>query len=230
MHITYIEGGFVEIINNGIVEKIVCEYGDGQNGSCTVFFCNKSSKIINTKCSSYNLQYSIPLSFDSKKIFVGSWESGLYAYDIYTGDLVWRYRRGKIQDIFVREKYIIASRAHTAIVKIDVDTGEVLAEIKSGSLEKIFCLDDTCIFADTVSGKYCVVDTDRMIIAKKYPLSVVNPNKCLSLLIQSTVLKDNRITISGVEDYPQRMYDFQKVSGGQQFSRIIDDKFVEELE
>jgi len=37
MRIEYIDGGFVEIIKNKIVEKVVCNY----NGICTVYFNDK---------------------------------------------------------------------------------------------------------------------------------------------------------------------------------------------
>ena len=62
IRIEYIDGGFVEIIENEIVEKAVCNY----NGICTVYFNDKDKppKELNVGCSSYNRPYGIPISDD----------------------------------------------------------------------------------------------------------------------------------------------------------------------
>jgi hypothetical protein len=91
MRIEDTEYSFIEIIENGIVEKIVCK----DDGICTVYFYEKPPKELNVGCSSYNRDYGIPVSEDGSKLFTGSWEKGLggnkkglCAYDIESGSLL----------------------------------------------------------------------------------------------------------------------------------------------
>lgn len=221
MRLESIEFGFVETIENDVVEKIVCKY----TGTCTVYFYDKPPLELNVGCSSYNYQYGIPISEDGTRMFVGSWEKGLCAYDIVSGDLLWKFKARKIRNILVYSKFLIVSRANTAVVKIDIDTGEVLASIKSGTIEHVFGLDSSHIFADTISGKYCAIDVGNMVVAKKYASRVINPFECLSLIVTNVVLQQNIVTIFGIEQHPRKTLNSKMVIGGTSFSRIIDTNF-----
>ncbi len=223
MQIEYIENGFLEVVNNNIVEKIICDY----DGYCTIYFFNKPLRKINVGCSVFNRQYGIPISEDGNKLFVGSWEKGLYAYDITSGKVLWRFKPGKIRNIFVQSKYLIALRAYTSIIKIDINTGELLAEIKSGTIEHIFNIGLPYVFADTIAGKHCVVDTEKMIIFKKYSSKITNPADCLSLMIQNVELQGGKLIISGIEEYPQKtlLEKHMHILGGKSFRRKIDPNF-----
>ncbi|MBE6616789.1 MAG: hypothetical protein E7627_02415 [Ruminococcaceae bacterium] len=222
MRIEKVDIGFVEIIENAIIEKIVCRY----DGTCTVHFYDKSPQELNVGCSSFHSQYGIPVSDDGTRLFVGSWEKGLCAYDILSGEVLWRFKPGKIRNIFVYSKFLIVSRANTSVIKIDIDTGELLDSIKSGTLEHIFDLGFPYIFADTMLGKHCIIDVEKMVVVKKYSSKIVNPFDCLSLMIRNVTLQDNVIIVSGVEQYPNKLYDAEMRENGKTFSRIIDNNFT----
>ena len=221
MRIEDIEFGFVEIIENAGIEKIECKY----NGICTIYFYEGPPVELNVGCSAFNSQYGIPISEDGTRIFVGSWEKGLSAYDISSGALLWRFKPGRIRNIFVHSKFVIVSRAYASVVKIDIKTGKMLAEIKSGTLERIFDLGGPYIFADTISGKHCIIDVEKMVLVKKYTSKVVNPFGCLSLMIRNAVLQDNEVSIVGTEEYPKKTFDPKNMAGGKAFLRIIDPCF-----
>jgi len=225
MRIEYTEYGFTEIIENGIVEKIVCKYG----GICTVHFYEKPPKELNVGCDSYNRQYGIPVSEDGSKLFIGSWakgegghKKGLSAYDIETGSLLWNSPDGKIRSIFVYSTYLIAVKSYSAIFKYDINNGSKIGEIKSGTVDHMYDLGFPYVYIDSFKGKQSIVDVEKMSVVKKYNENVVNPSSCLSVLVQNVVLKDNVLTIFGIEEYPNR--DYSK-SGGVAFSRIIDSDF-----
>ena len=222
MKIENTTSGFVETIEKAGIERIECNY----NGICTVHFYDRQPRALSVGCSFFNSQYGIPVSQDGTRLFVGSWEAGLCAYDIFSGTLIWRHKPGKIRNILVYPSFLIVSRAYTSIVKIDIQTGKVLAEIRSGTLEHIFDLGAPYIFADTISGKHCIIDTEKMIVVKKYASKVVNPSDCLSLIVRNAVLQDNVITISGLEKYPQKNLDAKILIGGTPFSRVIDPNFI----
>lgn len=223
MKIEDIDYGFVERIENAVVEKIVFRY----NSTCTVYFHDKPSRELNIECSSYNSQYGIPISEDETKLFVGSWEKGLCAYDIVSGELLWRFKPGKIRNIFVYSKFLIVSRAYSSVVKIDIETGEMIENIKSGTLEHIFDLGFPYIFADTISGKHCIIDIEEMAVVKKYGSKIVNPFDCLSLMIANAIRQQNVITILGIEEYPKKMFCPKVASKGKSFLRVIDSDFRE---
>lgn len=214
--------GFVQKIEKAGLERIECNY----KGTCTVYFYDKSPLELNVGCSFYNSQYGIPVSNDGKKLFVGSWETGLCAYDILSGALLWRFKPGKIRNIFVYTDYLVVLSAYTSVVKIDIETGKMLAEVRSSTLERIFDIGAPYIFADRLSGKYGVIDVEKMTVVKKYASKTVNPSECLSLMIGEVVLQDNAITILGMEEYPQKNFDSKILTGGKPFSRIIDPSFI----
>ena len=225
MRIEDIEYGFIEIIDNKIIEKIVCNY----DGICTVYFYDRPPQKMNIGCSSYNSDYGIPVSEDGRILFIGSWEKGLggnkkglCAYDIESGSLLWNSPDGKIRSIFVYSAYVIALKANGAVFKYNIDNGAKTGEIKSNSIEYMYDLGFPYIYVDAVKGKQCIVDVEKMLVVKKYSGKAVNPSNCLSVLIQDVVLRDNVLTISGMEEYPDM--DYSK-SGGTAFSRVIDTEF-----
>jgi hypothetical protein len=219
------EDGFVEMIENGVVEKVVCRY----DGVCTVHFYNRLPRDLDVGCSVYNRQYGIPVSEDGRRLFVGSWrmglggrEKGLMAYDIDSGSLLWRFPEGRIRTILVHLGNLIVLRANASVVKLDIDNGTVLGQIRSTTIEHLFDLGSPYALVDTIAGKPSVVDTDRMLILKKYGPKIVNPANCLLVTIRGADLQDEELTIFGVQDYPNRDY---ASSDPQKFRRVIDAQF-----
>ena len=221
LKIESIDGGFIEYIDNSPIEKIICKY----DCACTIYYRDKSSKSVNAKCSVYNRQYGIPVSNDGTRLFVGDWEKGIYAYDILSGRILWQFMSSRIRNIFVYSEFLVVARAHKGVDKVDLETGKLCASIKSGTLEHIFDLTFPFVFADTISGKHCVIDIEEMRIKKKYSLKVINPFQCLSLMIKDVYLHNNSIIILGTENYPQKKYDSKCAIGGNAFSREIDSCF-----
>ena len=230
MRIEYIDGGFVEIIKNKIVEKVVCNY----NGICTVYFNDKDKppKELNVGCSSYNRPYGIPISDDGSKLFIGSWErkldgieKGLQAYDVSSGSVLWRFPEGKIRSIFVYSKYLIVLKDGAGIFKLDIGDGAVLGQIKGTTIVHIFDLGFPYVYIDTnaMAGKQSILDVEKMLVIKKNNKKMVNPSNSLSVVIQNVTLQGNILTISGVEEVQfSRKW---SEANHKHFDRIIDTDF-----
>jgi hypothetical protein len=220
MRIELVDGGFNEVIKNAVIKEVFCDY----NGSCTVHFYEKPPKKLNIGCSSYNRQYGIPVSEDGRTLFISNWETGLFAYDIMSGSVVWHLKDCKITSIVVCQTYVVTQKFGTSIIKLDIGSGEILSEIKSGTIETQFFLNGSYILVNSIKGKLVVVDTDKMTVVKKYNPKVVNPSNSLSILIQNAVLDGNRLSIAGLED------DGQGASLGiinqRAFARVIDTNFI----
>lgn len=223
MQIELIDGGFIQIIENDTVKKIVCNY----DGKCTVYFNDKPPNELNIGCTVFNRQYGIPVSEDGKKLFVGSWEKGIHAYDTASGSLLWTLPEKKIRNIFAYLNHLIALKANAAVIKVDIDSGTVLGQVKSGAIENAYDLGFPYALVDTVKGSLCILDVEDMKIVKnygsKYGSKLVNPTKSLSIAIQDATLKGDTLTISGVE---QENYSTTfSLSNNKPFSRVIDTDF-----
>lgn len=218
MRIKQIHNGFVEYTNHPCVEKVICKYGS----TCTVYFRNKTSKTLKVNCSVYNSQYGVSVSNDGTKLFVGDWERGLSAYGIQSGEQLWRFKPGRIRNILVFPKYLVVARAYKEVAKIDIETGKMSASIRSGTIEHIFHLSASYIFADTISGKHCVIDIEKMVIIEMIHSKAINPKACLSLMLQDVKADGNSIIVTGIEDYPQKQFDPDHIRTGMPFVRKID--------
>ena len=214
-------GGIMDYYDdNDIVEKVACTV----DGKSTVYYYNKLPTVLNVGCSSYNCQYGTPVSDDGCKLFVGQWEKrhGLKAYDIKSSSLLWRLPEGKIREIFVYPDYLIVNKTLAAILKLDISSGGILGEIRSGTVENIYNLGSPYVFVDTISGKCAVIDTENFQVVKKYSPKITNPSECLSILIGQVELKDSQLVITGVEKYP---YGDNRNLDSIPYSRIIDKNF-----
>ena len=220
MEIVNIEYGFKENIYNGVINKIVCSY----DGNCRIYFYDGTIKVINVGCDSFNSQYGIPVSQDGRKIFVGSWETGLNAYNTRTGELVWKFKSTRVCSIFVYSKYVIIIKYGKAIIKLNIDNGEVIEQLNSGTIESIYDIGSNYIFIDMYRGKYSVLNSDTMQICKKYNTKLINPTCSLSVIIQNVSLNNNQLKVKGFEEIGYSMDAFAKNMNN--FERIIDNEFL----
>ena len=219
MRIEHIENGFLTIFENKIVDKVLCKYDE----SCTIIFHDKSCKELKLNFSSYNSQYGIPVSEDGRILFVSSWEEGLFAYDIASGSVIWHLKTSRITSIVVHPTYVSTQKYGESIIKLSIDSGKVLSEIKSGTIETQFHLGGPHILVNSIKGKLSVVDTDKMLVTKKYRPKIVNPSNSLSIIIQNAVLEKNELTIFGLED--DGCGTSFGVTNQRVFERIIDKNF-----
>ena len=213
MEIKKTASGFEETIGGREIHKIVFD----TEGNCKVVFNDKSNQTFQTECSVYNIQYGIPVSDDEKQLFVGSWEKGLFAYEIHSGSLLWWCRSKRIRELFLFDDYIIAVKANEAILKIDIKTGEILDRIKSRTIESAFYLSGNCIAVDRIKGFISIVNTAALKEMFHFQNNTINPNRCLSLLIREMSIVGDQLLIQGVEEYP----DGNTAAPGKAFRRFV---------
>ena len=210
------------------------------HGTCVVYFHSKQPKELKVDLNA--VQHSgcgIPVSEDGSKMFVVPWENvidgkrvGLWAYDIDTGTLLWSFPKGNVGSISVYDDYIVILGGGLAprmsIFKLDINTGEVLGELKSGTLETLFELSGSYLLANSFRGKLSVVDVESMSVVKNYgsifKSRVINPSNCLGIVITEATVQDNTLVISGFESSPNGVYDNNDFEG-KPFTRVIDDNF-----
>ncbi len=220
LSIEYAEGGFWQFVDHSMLSKIWSEY---DSGAITIFFKSGSTKTVMANCAGYNSQYGTPVSDDGRKLVIGAWEKrqGLRCYSLENGNMVWQIHIPRIRQIFCFSDYLAVLEAKKALLKINLNNGEVLAQICSSTIENQFLISNHLVFVDSIKGTPCVVNTESMRIVKVYPLPVVNPNSRKSFIINKAELTENIITISGFESESNE----KNRLALSPFSRIIDTSF-----
>ena len=81
--------------------------------------------------SSYIGQFGVSVSPDGERIFVQTWETGLFCFCARTGERIWRTksRRG-VTDIFVGDTTLTVQRHDYGMELISMETGEVIRELR----------------------------------------------------------------------------------------------------
>lgn len=206
MRIEKFKGGFTTYFQDHIVNKVVSYY----DRTCVIHYTDGSQRTIEFTgkdvVDSYNAQFGVPVSDDGSKLFLSSWENGLAAFDTATNAVLWRYKRTRITNSVVYRSYLVAKRDCESILKFDIETGEVLAVAKSGTLERMFHLVGQYILVDTYRGKLSVIDTENMTVVKQFPQKLINPFECLSFVIREAEFKENKVIIRGFEGMPRKEF------------------------
>lgn len=218
--IEHVEGGFWQYVDHTMLSKIWSEF---DSGAITVFYKNGSTKTVMADCAGYNSQYGTPVSDDGRKLVIGAWEKrqGLRCYSIEKGNMIWQLHIPRVRQVFCFSDYLAVLEAKKALLKINLDNGEILAHIRSNTIENQFWISKHLVFVDSIKGTPCVINTESMRIVKEYPLSVVNPNSRKSFIINNVELSESGITIFGFESVSNEKSRFALSP----FSRIIDAGF-----
>lgn len=201
---------FEEYIDSPVISKITCSY---LGGLCSVYFRNGTIRSLVTVATGYNSQFGVPVSLDGKILFVSSWETGLHAYDIDTGEKLWHFKSTRIKAVYVSETHVTAIRYGESILVLDITEGSKLKELRSSTIECSYELHSPYVLVDTYKGKFSVINVDSMSIVKSYPKSVTNPRKAISFMVREASLSGSVLSISGLEN--QRS-----------FCRVIDSTFL----
>ena len=189
------------------------------NGLCTIRFQDGTVRSFERPWESYHVAwYGLRFTPDGRRMFTGSWETGVFALDTYTGETLWQYKCTRIRELFLCKDAVLAMRFGHSLCKLDLMTGALLGTVSGSALESCFQLNEHLVLLESKYGKLCVVDTDSMTIVQKFAAAVYNPNRCSSLLIQDARLKDGEVLISGLEKYPDGRGDSEEA---QAFERRI---------
>lgn len=208
MKIVKIKHGFISYPNNPHIAKIVAHYNEG---TLELFYTDGRMQEIKIDADPYQAQFGFPVSKDGTMLFWMSWEKGIIAYHIPSGEIAWRYKTTRIFDIFVYSDYIIAGKYGEALLKFDLKTGQLLNKVKGPSLEHFWQLAAPYVMVGTIRGKTCIVNTETMEIVRAYSdkeNNPFNPYKCFYFKIHKAEWKDGKMLLVGHERHPSKGTDF----------------------
>ena len=129
-----------------------------------------------------------------------------------------------MRNIFVYDDYLVFLNSYDSVYKIDISNGEMLGQIKNSAAERIFDLGTPYILVDAPVGKLSIIDTEKMLVVKKYGAKITNPLNCGSFIITDAALQDNTLTIYGHEQPRNTKYNPENMFGWP-FERVIDTDF-----
>ena len=214
MRIITKEWGFQEILNHPLIKRLDFNY----SGVCTVYYHNNTIRSIPFSSEVFQRAYGVFPSSDGTLLFKGSWEDGVYAIRIEDGNIHWHFKTTRIKWVIPYDAYVIAIKSGASVLKLNINTGIVWDQIKSSTISRCFPLKESLLLIDAIRGRLSVIDTYSMRIIKAYSIFEVNPNNCLSCIIQKAEWKEGFIIISGLEEYPN--HDFSKKKK-KPFTRIL---------
>ncbi len=218
--------GFWQSFSNELVDRIWCDY---RSEECTVYYLNGEQYSFRCGCDFYNSQYGTPVSNDGERLFIGHWEynKGLCCYSIKDNKLIWRFKGSKNRNVFVYDGFLIVIKAETSILKVDEKTGKISNEKRSGTIHKAFLIQDKYILVNNLKGRLTLWDTGRMQSVKQYDDHIVNPNNCLSFIINDVALSEGVLTIGGFESNPNGIY--VAARNMDIYNRVIDTDIYETI-
>lgn len=206
--------GFLQEYNNLYIKEIMFYYA----GKCRIVFQDGMEKEY-AFCfdAVYLSQFGAPISDDGRLLFISDWERGLSVFDTYTGEQRWHYKVTRIGKVLVFPSFVLAEKLNERLIQFNIRTGEVMNQIKSGTIEELFYLTEKEVLVCSVRGKVSVVDAATLRIIKCYSNKETNPSDCLSQVIRDARLVDGEIVLYGFESCAHRNFndrtkvDFQRV-------------------
>ena len=212
------QDGFFETLSDGDITSARFFF----DGLSEIYYAN-GRKLTIPQCGDvYQRQFGIPFSLDGKLMFYYSWEKGVEAISLETGETVWKLRAKHAGRIAVYDTYIIVIQQEIAVLKVDIGTGEILARIGCDA-ENRFDLEGPYQLIDSIRGKLSVLDTRDMTVRKKYSRDIVNPNHLPTCIIREAKLEGNVLSIFGFEESAQ------SYNAPDYYTRVIDKSFSEGL-
>jgi len=85
-------------------------------------------------------------------------------------------------------------------------TGEIIYQIKMGSIETLIRLGLNRIFSGPLRNRYLIYAVPNIRVPNEFSPRMIDPNRCLSLIILSANLRKDTLHITGWEQYPNMQY------------------------
>ncbi|WP_347490982.1 hypothetical protein ABDB91_07435 [Desulfoscipio sp. XC116] len=174
----------------------------GLNGFCQVF--SKSEDVISefpTVCKVVeHTIYGTPISPDGKYLFIGTWDKGLFCYDIDNRNLKWKKTPAKVRQVIAKDEFLVIEMCDRGIYKRHIETGELLSEIKMSNIRFMYRISDNEIFTGTKRDKYFIYEIPSLTeksVMKKSSLTNINIYEAINIL--DAKKENGKLVISGTE-------------------------------
>lgn len=195
--------------SNSIVESIHCVPGDLDRktykfspSKITVKYkTGESYTWENNHIHGYNLGFGIAVSNDGTKIFVQTWECGMFCLDAKTGNSIWRTKSKRgITSIFVGDNTITAQLHDYAMQLIDINTGEVIKEKRPSTAWGFITLDNRYILCNVTARKWEIIDAETMETKETFTNKEFMGGQTDFIVNHVEISEDGRLHITGFKN------------------------------
>lgn len=194
--ITCIHGGFVQRYHDGIISSVTAEY---DSRICTVEFCDGRIYKVPTVVDVYTSQYGVTVAPEENLMYLADGFVFLVCYEITTGRIVWKRRGANFLTAIVRKPYLIVPKKFTGILKLDMYTGEMIAQYKARWLEHAYILSRDLLLINWIRDDNWLFDMQELQLLRRFPYSRFNPNGCRSVFVDKAYLEGTKLLIDGRE-------------------------------
>jgi hypothetical protein len=166
----------------------------------------------------FNRQYPPPTSPDGRVLYVGSWESGLYCYSLPRGELLWRMGPGKVRRIFPLADKVVIEMADRGVYVRDQARGDLVAKVAMSGISFLELISSQFVFAGPLRRRYLLLDALNLSEVGSVKESQLNPDGCLSFVVQRVREEIDGLLVEGFEEYP---FGNSEAKGVRTFSRKV---------
>lgn len=187
-------------------QKVCSIKGEYERNSIKVNFYDGSSIELDLDVlTPYQEQYGILLSIDEKYVFVQDWDAGVFCYSIHDKSLIWKNKKKKCEYLMANDDALFAFIRRKGIVKFNLVTGEIIEEYKLPA--EFFCqIDNDFFFIGPIKKKWFVMSVRDMTVLYEIPDRRVNPQNCISFIVNTAYIQDKKLIISGFEQTEEEMF------------------------
>lgn len=153
----------------------------------------------------YIRQFGVSVSSDGEKVFLQTWETGLFCFSARTGERLWRTksRRG-VTDIFVCDETLTVQLHDYGMMLLSVETGEVLKEKRPYGVWGFTAIDHRYLIAG--HRKWDLIEAETLEVKEQFSPKVFTGGHP-EYTVNHISLEDRRICVKGfrnINDYSIR--------------------------
>lgn len=173
------------------IDSFVFSFADGRIVTVNVSEFVEMSK-------AYNQQFGITLTDDGTRFFVQSWESGLFCFDIATGNLIWHNKQRKAYNLATKGNVALCRYYGKCISIIDIESGQIIQSYPLAIGTTFKPLSQDYYLVGPKRGYYHILDS-KLERQARVSVAKLNPNALDTFIIHQASLTDNGIVVEGVE-------------------------------
>ena len=201
----FCNGKFIVYYSDSVITKIIANWIDK---TMEVYAGEVLLSKFNT-CTLDSLvnDHGMPVDEEGTTVFVYDWDTGVYAYDVRSGQLLWHNKRVKCVGLLMycnHKLYGFVRNQRMAVMK--AESGEVILSDTKMNVEDYYELPNHRFFYGPKRHKWYIMDLDTLENIYTFPNELVNPHDGL---LHSVVQKGDSllIKVSEVVERPIRFED-----------------------
>ena len=194
----FYNGKFIVYYSDSVITKIIANWIDK---TMEVY----AGEVLLSKFKARTLDclvndHGMPVDEEGTTVFVQDWDTGIYAYDVRLGQLLWHNKRVKCVRVLICCNHKLYAFVDVRrMVVMNPESGEVIRSDTKMNVENYFELPDRRFFYGPKRHNWYVADLETLETIYTFPDKLVNPNGHEVLYIENVAQSDDRLILKGVE-------------------------------